>query len=161
LETLHENGWIHGDLKPANIFLSPTGHATLLDLGFTRRIESPGNIVDRPLLGTLHYVPPELITSTLKADGRSDFYSLGITLYQMLTGRLPFANDDVGQLVTLHLQGVPPEPRRFRPQLPHHVCRLLREMLAKEPLRRPHTAEELVSRLAELEIDTFDERFAA
>jgi serine/threonine protein kinase len=161
LTALHERGWLHGDVKPSNVFVAPEGHVTVLDLGLARRIEQPGSVADRPLTGTFHYISPELVTSTLRADQRSDIYSLGVTLYWALTGRLPFMADSIEELVRSHREMAAPDPRRVRPQLPTPVCQLLRNMLAKQPLRRPQTAAEVAARLMELEIETFDERFAA
>jgi serine/threonine-protein kinase len=158
MTAMHEAGWLHGDIKPSNILVAPTGHATLLDLGMARRIDKPGHLVDRPLAGTFRYVAPELTCSTWGADQRSDIYSLGVTLYQSLTGHLPFTADTIRQLVRAHREMAVPDPRRVRPQLSRSVSDLLREMLAKQPIRRPQNGRELVSRLVQLEIETFDER---
>ena len=161
LTALHEEGWLHGDIKPANIQLSSSCHVTVLDLGFARRLDEPGSIVDRPLMGSYSYLAPELFTSSTGADARSDIYSLGVTLYQMLTGSLPFTGQDAAELASAHLQQTPPNPRALVPQLPGRVNRLLKRMLAKEPLRRPQSATELISWLVQLEIETFDERAVA
>jgi len=161
LAALHEAGWMHGDVKPANVFVSPGGHVTLFDCGLAHRIGREGNALLRPLTGTYHYIAPEMVTSTLRADGRSDIYSLGVTLFEMLTGRLPFEAATVEELIQAHLTRRPPEPRRYRPGLPPRLAKLLRRMLAKEPLRRPQSALELIRALTQLEIETFEERFAA
>ena len=143
LSALHAVGWMHGDIKPSNVFLSPEGHATLLDLGFARRTAEIGSAVDRCVLGTCQYLAPEQITSALRADIRSDIYSLGVMLYQMLAGRLPFDAQDLAQLIEQHQEARPPELRSLAPELPTGVVRLVREMLAKQPLRRPQTPAEV------------------
>ncbi|MGA2032547.1 MAG: serine/threonine-protein kinase [Thermoguttaceae bacterium] len=161
LQALDDQGWTHGDVKPSNIFLSPQGHVTLLDLGFARRHEQSGSAVDRLILGTCNYIAPEHITSTLGSDIRSDIYSLGVVLYQLLSGRLPYEAHDLAELATRHRRTSPPRLRRLIPQIAPEVARLAEQMLAKNPLRRPQTPRELVKRLVALEISTFSERMVA
>jgi serine/threonine-protein kinase len=158
LEALWSAGWIHGDVKPGNIHLSPEGHVTLLDLGFARRRHQTGSALDRCVLGTVGYLAPEVIVSTLRCDIRSDIYSLGVVLFEIFAGRLPFTGPTLAELAGQHRQGRAPELRRLAPHLPTGVVRLVREMLCKEPLRRPQTPRELVDRLWALEIATFSER---
>ena len=158
LGALHAAGWMHGDVKPGNIFLSPEGHVTLLDLGFARRRDETGSAVDRPVTGTCNCIAPEQITSALRADIRSDVYSLGVVLFELLSGRLPFTGKDMADLAEQHKQAVPPSLLRLVPQLPTAVASLVHQMLAKEPLRRPQTPGELIERLSVLEIATFRER---
>ncbi len=159
LGALHAAGWMHGDVKPSNMFISTGGHATLLDLGFARRPEETGSVVDRCVAGTFHYIAPEMVTSALRPDIRSDLYSLGVTLYELLTGRLPFTGQSLAELAEQHRQSEPPDIRSLAPQLPLAVSRLVHALMAKEPLRRPQTPEELIERLAVLEIATFAERW--
>ncbi len=159
LATLHQAGWIHADVKPSNMHVSPAGHATLIDLGFALKMESAECAPGASLRGTMIYTAPEMISSAVSVDERSDTYSLGITLYELLTGHPPFLDEDPGRLMLAHLQRAVPNPRRSLPGLNHEVNRLLRDMLAKEPLRRP-TDEELVQRLVDLEIATLEERLA-
>ena len=158
LEALHSSGWMHGDVKPGNVLISPQGHATLLDLGFARRSHETGSAVDRWLTGTCNYMAPELITSALRADIRSDVYSLGVLLFELLAGRLPFSGDSLAELAEQHRQTRPPNLRRLAPHLPKRLVQLIHRMLAKEPLRRPQTPRELIDRLVKLEIATFSER---
>ncbi|HTU25212.1 MAG TPA: protein kinase, partial [Pirellulales bacterium] len=158
LEALSAAGWMHSDVKPSNIRVSTAGHATLVDLGSAQRHGEQRSLADRPVVGTLAYMAPEMLLSSIAADVRSDIYSLGITLYELLTGRLPFATDDKRRLVLDHRQELPSDLRLAAPQLPTHVARLVRQMLAKQPLRRPQTPRELIDRLVRLEIDTFAER---
>jgi len=158
LAALHEARWLHADIKPANVLHSASGHITLLDLGFARPIDRPGCIADRPLVGTYAYVAPELFTSRLQADERSDIYSLGVTLFEMLTGERPFAGNDSAQLAEAILQRPAPDVRTLQPQVPASVSALVRSMLAKEPLRRPQTARQLMDSLVAVEIETFADR---
>lgn len=155
LDALHTGGWMHADVKPSNIMLSPRGHATLVDLGFARQPADPMSPADRCVAGTLQYIAPEMITSALRPDIRSDIYSLGATLYELLCGRPPFLAQDLAELAQQHRQREPPDLRALRADLPVNVTALVHSMLAKQPLRRPQTPRELIERLVPLEIETF------
>ena len=158
LDALHGAGWTHGDVKPDNIFISPEGHVTLLDLGFARRREETGSAARRVVMGTCRYIAPEAITSALAIDVRSDIYSLGAVLFEILAGRPPFEAEGLAAVATQHREARPPELRKLAPHLPGKVARLVSEMLAKQPLRRPQTPSDLIQRLTALEIATFTER---
>ncbi|HZZ71672.1 MAG TPA: serine/threonine-protein kinase [Pirellulales bacterium] len=161
LEALHSAGWLHGDIKPSNIFISPDGHVTLLDLGFAQPLENSSCALVGPLLGTLHYIAPEALISTTQTDQRSDIYSLGMTLYQMLSGHLAFNTEDPAELIEQHLRQPVREIRSQYPQLPIEITSLVYQMVAKNPLRRPQTAHELVRRLMALEISVLPQRIPA
>jgi serine/threonine-protein kinase len=158
LAALHASGWMHADVKPANMFISPQGHVTLLDLGFARRPDEMGSIVDRCFAGTPLYIAPEMIVSALRPDIRSDIYSLGATLFEMLVGRPPFTGPTLADLALQHRQEDPPVMRRLLPELSRNVAQLVRLMLAKEPLRRPQTPQELIDLLVGLEVESFSDR---
>jgi len=162
LDALHQAGWMHADVKPDNIFLSAEGHATLFDLGFARRVlEETTSAADRYVLGTMEYMAPEMITSTLRGDIRSDIYSLGVTAFQLFSGRLPFSGDSVARLAREQCQAEPADLRALVPNIPAALAQLVRQMLAKEMLRRPQTPAELVRQLVKLEIETFADRAAS
>lgn len=158
LDAFHAVGWMHGDVTPGNIHLSTTGHVTLLDLTFARSCQETGSAADRMILGTCNYIAPEQITSALRADIRSDLFSLGAVLFEMLTGRPPFLAKDMADLATQHRQSSPPDLFHLAPHLPRQVFSLVRQLLANDPLRRPQTPRELVDRLVGLEIATFADR---
>ena len=99
LDALHTAGWMHGDVTPGNIHVSPTGHVTLLDLNFARRRDEFGSAVDRPIMGTCGYMAPEYLTSALRPDIRSDIYSLGAVLFEILAGRRPYAGETLAATV--------------------------------------------------------------
>jgi eukaryotic-like serine/threonine-protein kinase len=155
LEALARAGWMHGDVKPENVFLSLEGHATLLDLGFARRADETCHLFDRCVMGTWSYLAPERITSAAGGDIRSDLYSLGAMLYEMLSGRLPFLATDLGELAQQHKRQPPPPLDRLMPCLPMDVVQLVRRLLAKDPLRRPQTPAELIELLVPLEVEAF------
>ncbi len=158
LAALDVLGWMHGDVKPENIMISAAGHATLLDLGFARRRSEEATAADRVVVGTCAYLAPEVLSSRLRADIRSDLYSLGVVLFEALSGCLPFSGQTLARLITQHQQAVPPDLKRLAPHLPDEVAGLVRRLLAKDPLRRPQNPKELVAELVRLEIATFSER---
>ena len=159
LDALHRTlGMIHADVKPANILVSPDGHTTLLDFGCAQSASEARSCASRPVVGTLHYVAPEMITSACAVEPRCDIYSLGVTLYELLTGELPFDAPEPAQLVAMHRSAKPACIRSRRPELPKPVASLVHRMLAKEPLRRPASAMEVVEQLMRLEIDSFAAR---
>ena len=155
LTALDAAGWTHSDVKPANIMVSPAGHATLLDLAFARRPDDEDRSRECFIAGTPWYMAPETLLSTMRPDIRSDIYSLGAVLYEMLAGRLPFTATDAAELITAHRQAEPPNVRELAPDVPKTVAALLHEMLSKEPLRRPQSPAEVVKRLTALEIESF------
>jgi serine/threonine protein kinase len=155
---LEATGTIHTDIKPANILVSPTGHATLIDFGLVQTPDEASRWATRPLAGTLAYIAPEMVTSALAAGPRSDIYSLGVTLYEMLSGRRPWESEDPGELATLHREAKPADLCALRCNVPAPVAALVHAMLAKDALRRPASARELASRLVRLEIDCFSLR---
>ncbi len=161
LAALHQAGWTHGDVKPGNIFVSPEGHVTLIDLGFARRSGEEASVDEQAVLGTPHYLAPELLTSTHRGDIRSDIYSLGVVLFESLTGVRPLDGQSMAELASAHRQQVPRKLRGVVPQAAPKVAGLIESMLAKQPLRRPQTPAELVERLMSLEIDLFAERRSA
>jgi len=159
LAALHESAhMIHADVKPSNIVVSPDGHATLIDLGFAHTPTESQHWSSRPVVGTLSYIAPEVVTSSLAAEVSSDLYSLGVTLYEMIAGKLPFAASAPDQLIRLHRESKPECIRHLVPQLPKSVASLVHRLLAKDPLRRPSSAATVVDELMRLEIECFSLR---
>ena len=160
LGALHTAGWSHGDVKPSNLMVSPVGHATLIDLGLARRLDTAECDAKHLVTGTLTYVAPEIISDIGRVEAASDVYSLGVTLFEMLTGRPPFRTAGFDQLALAHLNEPAPELRVIAPHLPRRLARLLKRMLAKQSAARP-VGRELVQWLSELEIETFEDRRTA
>ena len=156
---LDQAGWMHGDIKPSNVLLSPQGHATLLDLGLARHRDE-NREGPQAISGTGYYMAPEHFSSACRPDVRSDIYSLGVVLYQLLAGRLPLVGATLEQMAVAHTQTVPLDLRRAAPHVPPRVALLVNRMLAKDPSQRPPTPAELVAELVRLEIETFSERAA-
>lgn len=153
---LHETvRMIHSDVKPSNIIVSREGHATLIDLGFAFSAEESRHWSARPVTGTLSYIAPEAVTSSLSVDVTSDLYSLGVTLYELLTNRLPFTAKSPDELVRMHRETKPPCVRELVPAVPKPVGSLVHRLLCKDPLRRPASAAEVAEELLRLEIECF------
>jgi serine/threonine-protein kinase len=148
---------LHGDVKPDNIIVSPRGHATLIDLGFARRIGERVTSFDDCLRFTATYASPE-ITSSHGPDVRSDLYSLGVTLYETLSGHPPFYSPRVDELLRMHREDRPQDLRMLASDVPGEVAKLVQQLLSKDPLRRPQSAADLADELINLEIATFDQR---
>lgn len=152
LYALHRHSWLHGDVKPENVMVSAEGHATLIDLGFALRKNEAMLTAQRTMRATLNYVAPETMTSAYDSDARTDIYSLGISLFEMLTGRLPFDGKTAAELIEAHRGQPIPDPRQFNPSIPDGVVRVLSRMTAKHPVRRPQDTRELVNELLPLEV---------
>jgi len=159
LAALHDADWLHADVKPSNLFVGLDGHVTLIDLGYARRRDDEPNTEAQCVLGTVDYLAPEAVCSRLRVDERSDLYSLGVVLFQMLTGRLPFTGATPAEIVAAHVSAEPPVLRELVSSLPNEVCAVVRKLLHKQPLRRYESARELVAELSAMEIAFLDERF--
>lgn len=159
LAALHSAEWLHADVKPSNIFVGRDGHVTLIDLGYARPRDDEASAETQCVLGTVDYLAPEAVCSRLRVDERSDLYSLGIVLFQMLSGRLPFTGETPAEIVAAHVSAEPPALRSLVSSLPNAVCDVVKKLLFKQPLRRFTSARELVGDLGRLEIELLDERF--
>lgn len=151
LVALHDAGWLHGQVRPEHIVISPQGHATLIDLSLARRLQSGECDARTWPADEATYAAPEAL-GLGQWTAASDAYSLGITLFEALTGQPPFAAASPRELAQLHRRHAPPPLRRFMPAASLELNELVRRLLAKEPLRRP-TAAEALRWLAEIEID--------
>jgi serine/threonine-protein kinase len=156
IDTLDRAGWVHGDIKPANVIVSD-GRATLVDLGFAHR-RRDGRTSECLARGTPAYMAPETIISTLGSDVRSDLYSLGVIMYEALAGRRPFRSTDLAEILLQHRECRPRPLQSLVPHLPKAATDLVDSMLAKDPLRRPQTAAEVIDVLVQAEIATLAER---
>jgi serine/threonine-protein kinase len=161
LDALHRAGFLHADVKPENIRLVKDGTVKLIDLGFAHRPGEYRELRARGyVLGTVNYLAPEVCTAA-SGDARSDLYSLGVTLYETLTGQLPFPPGSVTQTLERHCTQPPIDPRRHAPYLPAPVVLLLEQLLARQPADRPSSAGRVVQQLIGLELATLGHRHAA
>jgi len=132
LEFAHQRGVIHRDVKPSNILIDKSGDAFLTDFGLARLAESSGSLTGSLLLGTPAYVSPEQARSE-RLDARTDQYSLGVILFQLVTGRLPFETETPMATVMKHMREAPPQPRSLNPELPPAAEKVILKCLAKMP----------------------------
>ncbi|MDI2132577.1 serine/threonine-protein kinase [Yinghuangia seranimata] len=153
LEVAHDAGVLHRDIKPANIMATDKGVLKVLDFGIARFMKTvtAGSTVTRPgaVLGTAAYMSPEQASGAI-LDPRSDLYSAGCLLYELLTGLPPFGFGDVPSLLFRHVHVAPESPEQTRPDLPPEMYDLILALLAKDPADRPQDAAELRRRLAAL-----------
>ncbi len=149
LEHASQQGVVHRDIKPSNILVLADGRAKLVDMGLARLHQSGAEELTASgvTLGTFDYISPEQARDPRAADVRSDLYSLGCTLYFMLTGRPPFPNGTVLQKLLSHSSEEPSDPRMFRPELDEEVIRIIHKLLAKQPAQRHQGPSELVGEL--------------
>lgn len=137
----HALGVIHRDLKPSNLMLTETGAIKVMDFGIARVLGSARMTRTGRILGTIQYMSPEQVHGQ-EADARSDLYSLGIVLYEMVTGRVPFNSQSEFELMRAQIEDPPPPPREFAEHIPEAIERIILRALAKNPAERFQTAEE-------------------
>lgn len=146
LDYMHEQGIIHRDIKSSNVLLDADGRCYLADFGIARtssdstQLTSTGNV-----MGTVDYIAPELFESNYRADARSDYYSLGVLLYEMVTGRLPFVAENQIAVVAMHVNKLPPPPHTYVPKLSPAVENVMLRALEKKPDLRYGSAAELAT----------------
>jgi serine/threonine-protein kinase len=141
-------GVVHRDIKPSNIIITPGGRAKLVDLGLARKENRDEEAADLTMagttLGTFDYISPEQARDPRTADVRSDIYSLGCTLYHMLTGAPPYPEGTVLQKLLQHQGDEAPDPAQKNPAVPENLSIVVRKMMAKDPRRRYQNAEQLI-----------------
>jgi eukaryotic-like serine/threonine-protein kinase len=145
LDALHEHGILHRDVKPSNVLLADDGTAALSDFGLARASDSTRITHDGQLVGTPHYLAPELIEGA-EATRASDLYALGCLLYECVAGEPPFTGRPA-EIGFAHLTETPPDPRERRPELSEDVALALLAALDKEPQARPTTGTALARML--------------
>lgn len=144
LQAAHNNHVIHRDIKPQNIMISRDGKVKVTDFGIAKAATS--NTITSNVMGSVHYTSPEQARGGY-SDERSDIYSLGITLFEMLTGRVPFNGETTVAIAIKHIQAPMPSPREFVPDIPRSVEQIVLKCCEKSPDRRYQNMTELIADL--------------
>jgi serine/threonine protein kinase len=148
LDYAHRQGVIHRDIKPSNVMIDVDGNAFLMDFGIARLTETSAGITQPGFaVGTPTYMSPEQGQGLTTVDGRSDIYALGVLIFQMLTGEVPFRDENPMAVILQHINTTPPAPSSLNPALPPEVDTVLAKVLAKNPDNRYQTASALATDL--------------
>jgi beta-lactam-binding protein with PASTA domain/predicted Ser/Thr protein kinase len=150
LEFAHRNGIVHRDIKPQNVMLDREGNAKVTDFGIARAGDS-GMTEAGSILGTAQYLAPEQAQGQ-RVDARSDLYSVGIVLYEMLTGTVPFKGDSAVTVALKHVNEMAPEPAQLVPGLPYALNQIVLKAIAKAPADRYQTAAQFARDLHSAQI---------
>ncbi len=150
LSEAHDAGIVHRDLKPGNIMIDKDGNAKILDFGIARALGTQGVTAEGSVIGTPEYMSPEQVEGR-DSDRRSDIYSFGVILFEMVTGRLPFAADTPFVVAFKQQSERPPSPGEINPQTPPDLSAIILRCLEKDPLKRYQTTEDVCRDLSKVE----------
>lgn len=144
IQAAHDRGIIHRDIKPQNVIITTDGKAKVTDFGIAKAVSS--QTITASTVGSVHYISPEQARGSY-CDGRSDIYSLGITIYEMLTGRVPFDGDSTVAVALLHIQGEMIPPSTYEPMIPVSLEKIVMKCTQKRPEERYASALDLIADL--------------
>ena len=150
LAEAHRLGVVHRDLKPSNIIIDKEGNARIMDFGIARSLKEKGITGAGVMIGTPAYMSPEQVDAE-EVDKRSDIYSLGIILYKMVTGKLPFEGDTALSIALKHKTETPLDPKQFNAQIPEDLSRVILKCMEKDREKRYQETKELLSELSKIE----------
>ncbi len=151
LSAAHRAGVLHRDIKPANILLDQSGNARLMDFGIARQVIAGSTNLTQPgtIIGTANYLSPEAALGR-EVDERSDLYAMGVMMFEIFTGQLPFSGDSSTEVCMAHVQQQPPSPASLWPDIPADLDRIILTCLAKKPEQRHASAEALLADLIQV-----------
>lgn len=138
----HKHGIIHRDVKPHNILIGEDGRVKVTDFGIAQAVTASTVTYNGAILGSVHYFSPEQARGG-QTEEKSDLYSLGVVLFEMLTGRVPFSGDSPVSIAVKHLQEPFPNPREINPEIPEAVSRIIKKAVEKDPENRYRSAREM------------------
>ncbi|MCH7713785.1 MAG: AAA family ATPase, partial [Chloroflexi bacterium] len=151
LEFAHSRGIVHRDLKPGNVWLTSDGVAKIGDFGLAVALDRSRLTTEGMMVGTVSYMPPEQAMGG-EVTPKSDLYSLGAMLYEMVTGRPPFLGDDSVAIIGQHINTPPVAPAWHRPDCPRQLEALILRLLAKDPAERPESASDVLAALEAVDL---------
>ena len=152
LQHAHDKGIVHRDVKPQNIMLLPDGTIKVTDFGIARFARSEHRTMTDKAIGSVHYISPEQARGDI-TDEKSDIYSAGVLLYEMLTGKLPFQADSAVSVAIMQLQSNPKMPREQNPSIPQGLEQITMHAMEKEPVKRYKSAAEMLRDIEEFKRD--------
>lgn len=135
IEHAHQNQIVHRDIKPHNILLDNLGHVKVTDFGIAMALTATSITQTNSVLGSVHYLSPEQARGGM-ANKKSDIYSIGVVMFELLTGRLPFSGESAISIALKHLQSETPSPKRWNPDIPQSVENIVLKATVKDPFRR-------------------------
>ena len=144
LQHAHNKGVVHRDIKPHNIMLLQDGTIKVTDFGIARLTDTQTKTMTEQAIGSVHYIAPEQARGS-KTDGKSDIYSVGVMLYEMITGKLPFDADSAVSVALMQLQSTPEMPRKINPSIPIGLEQITMHAMQKNPEDRYQTTAEMIS----------------
>ena len=144
LQHAHENGIVHRDIKPHNIMLLQDGTIKVTDFGIARFSSNATRTMTEQAIGSVHYIAPEQARGE-ETDGKTDIYSVGVMMYEMLTGKLPFEGDSAVSVALMQLQAKAKRPREINPEIPEGLEEITMKAMQKDPNDRYHSAVDMLS----------------
>ncbi|MEJ2747936.1 MAG: protein kinase, partial [Anaerolineae bacterium] len=151
LDYAHEKSLIHRDVKPANVMINVRGQPILMDFGIAKIVGGTHHTATGAVLGTARYMSPEQIRGQ-RIDARTDIYSLGVMLFEMVSGRAPFEAESAMTLMMMHVQDPVPDLGQLRPDVPFELTQIINKALSKDPADRFATAGELAAALRQVDL---------
>lgn len=161
LQYAHNQRILHRDIKPSNVLVAKEGSIYLTDFGLARMVEGNSSLTGDTIVGTPHYISPEQALNAEKLDERTDIYSFGVMIYEMVTGRVPFDADTAFSIIEDHIYTPPPPPSTIRPELSLEVEDVILKALAKKSTDRYENVSDMVKAFKQAWIASSDSKTAS